>query len=145
MIAFLRYRTSLNYLRFLLEFMDPDLKAIRFEYIRRNKTLIEIFYYCYELFTLTYEEIVENLEQKGENTSGLLIRLERGINLGLITHNGSSSLKDGEYWLKEKGREIFESREFPVYEGTRSLVREVIQKVKEKRRKKTEEKTRYIV
>lgn len=124
--------------------MDSDAKLIRFEYIRRNKTLIEILYYCYGLSDLTYEEILENLEEKGENTSGLLIRLNRGIELGLITHDEASSLKDRKYYLGEVGRELSESREFFIYEDMRSLAKEVIQKAK-KKRKKAKEKTRYIL
>jgi len=126
--------------------MGPDTKTMRFEYIRRNKTLIEILYYCYEISDyLTYEEIVENLEQKGGNPSGLLIRLERGINLGLITYNGTSGLKYRKYSLGEIGKELFESPESFVYESMRSLAREVIQKAVKKKRKKAEEKIRYIV
>lgn len=124
--------------------MDSDAKVIRFEYIRRNKTLIETLYYCRGFFDLTYEEIVENLEEKGENTAGLLIRIERGINLGLIKYDGTSSLKDRKYRLGEVGIELFESGRFFIYEDMRLLAKEVMKRAK-KEIKKAEEKRRYII
>lgn len=115
-------------------------KKERLEYIKRNRTLLEILSAYCGLAGTTYEEMVEYLEEKGENTAGLLIRLERGINLGLIEYDGGSGLKDGQYYLSRK------------YRGLPTLKKPSIpiarkKKIEEERLKKEEkmrERLRYV-
>jgi len=109
------------------------LKKIRFEYIRQNKALVETLYYCYGFSSLTYEEIAGYLGGKGENTAGLLIRLERGIELGLIVHDRVSSLKERKYYLEEEGKICIEVSLLEIKEEIRN------------KKKKINEKTSYIV
>lgn len=112
-------------------------KRKRFEYIERNMELLEIISACYELDSTTYEEIVKQLEEKGENTAGLLIKLERGINLKLIEYDGGSGLKDGYYYLSEECKELYTLKK-------RSMHIARVRKLREERKKKKERTTKRL-
>ncbi len=131
---------------------NGSLKRKRFEYVKRNIGLLEALYslaLCslYELSRATYGKIVEYLEKKRENTAGLLIRLERGVSLRLIDHDEESRLKERNYYLSEKGEELYASKELLIDEDKKKMVMEIKKKIKEERIKKEErmrERLKYI-
>jgi hypothetical protein len=120
-------------------------KMERFEYIRKNKALVDLLYESIGLENfvsegpgLTHDEIVEYLEEKGENTNGLMIRLDRGLKLDLIKHNEVSSLKNRRYSLSKEGEKLYDSAELSKY-------LDMLKKRREKTTEKIREKTKYIV
>jgi len=119
-------------------------KRERSKYVERNMELLKILSawhdsVCYELASTTYEKIVKHLEEEGENTAGLLIKLERGINLGLIEHDGGSGLKDGNYFLSEKGKDLHIAKERSIRKDMRKKIRE-----ERKKKKRTTKRIEYI-
>ena len=94
--------------------VNKSLKRKISEYIEKNMGLLRVLYSCDDPAGLTYDEMVKYLEEKRENTAGLLIRLERGINLGFIGFedwSGLRGLRDRKYFLSEKGEELYLQKE----------------------------------
>lgn len=124
---------------------SDELKRVRFDYAIRNKELFEALIGLYGSDGLTYDEIAKFLNEKRENAAGLMIRLERGIQLRLISHDETSSLNDRKYFLDEEGKKIYYSLELSEYEKMIDLTmkikeeRKILEKLKEK------ERTRYII
>ena len=86
---------------------EDDLPTKISEYVRRNHPLFKLFHDCEGYCGFRYEEIYKCLEDEGEVTAGLGIRLQAALDLGLIGHDGIQISTDRTYFLTGKGLDCY--------------------------------------